>query len=606
MLALLIIAFSSLTFGTGLLGLLRLRIDRFYLHGLLSLSSGLCIWMSLLFVLGHLRLFRSGILLGIAVPAAISALVILSFRRKRLRRIVRGVQGLPWWGRMYAAVVALILFITFIASFAPVVGGIRNDEICLHLSIVREWLSRGGIPVPSGVISYQAGNAHLLFLLAGALGSPAGQRLVSWLCFGMCLVAIFIIARSFTDKKNALLAVLMAAINPLVFRGAWVAFVDMPSSLFALLPVVALLEYRREKRSGWLILCALFLGAGSGIKPTNVLYGAAFCAGSLLFAATRRVSLKELLRAAAIILVLGGLMAAPWPTRTMILTGSPVFPPPLFLYKNGDLKPLSGDPAPFTVKEVKGYYDYVMSRYGEYRRNLLHFIYFPWDVTMRPGQFQIGDSIGTLFLCLLPCVFFFLHASGIMRFLLVMAGFAAASLYFLVVPEARYYIGVLMLLCPPLAAAVQALEKKKMPHTAVASIIVINCIFSLMVSLRITGPLMKAALNPAAAERMKREQIPFYEAFEYLRHKGITDVTVSYAPQNLYYLPKQTRYHVDNAHLANMHAMHGAYVLDFDYSQTLDRQSALIRGDYQVPATNLPTYFEMVFQGPDARIYRIR
>jgi 4-amino-4-deoxy-L-arabinose transferase-like glycosyltransferase len=507
---------------------------------------------------------------------------------------------------MYCAVIFLILLFTFIASFAPVTGGIRNDEICLHLSITREWLNRGCIPVLPAAISYQAGNAHLLILLAGAMGSAAGQRLLSWLCFVLCISAIFIISRSFMDKNGALLAALIAAINPLVFRGAWVAFVDIQSSLFVLLPVVALLYYRRERQFGWIVLCSIFLGTGAGIKPTNFIYGAAFCGVSFLFALLQRVSWKQLCVAAACITLVGGALMLPWPVRTMTLTGSPVFPPPLILYKNGDLKPLGGGSAPYSYGEVKGYYNYVMSRYGDYRRSLVNFIKFPWDITMKPQRFQIGDSIGTLFLCILPCVFLFYPFARMIGYLLAMAAFSAAALYFLVVPEARYYIGVLMLLCPVLAATIQGLEKKKTLRFAVRTIIVINCIFSLMVSIRILGPHMKAAVDRTAAERMKRDNIPYYEAFDFLRRNSVMEVTVVSAPQNLYYLPRQTRYHVDPSLISHMYVMHGQYVLDMDHSQNLERDFALIRGDYAIPRSSLPPDAALVFQGPDARVYHLR
>jgi hypothetical protein len=605
MAALLIIVASSFGFGTALIAMLRLRIERLFLHCFFAIAAGMGMWMYLLLTLGYLRLFKPWILIGIAI-AATAAVSILFLRRRELKGLLSPVRGMSWWGFVYAAVIFFMLFMTLAASFAPVTGGIRNDEICLHLSIVRQWLFHGSLAVLPDAISYQAGNAHLLFLLPAALGSPAGQRLMTWMCFVLCLWAVFIISRFFLDKNNALLASLIAAINPLIFRGAGLAFVDMQSSLFALAPVVAIFQYQRRRHYGWLVLCGLFLGAGVGIKPTNYIYAASFCVVSLTVALLRRTSWKELAVSVACIILLGGALSLHWPVRNMILSGSPVFPPPLALYKNGDLKPLRGGPAPFTYLEIKGYYEYVMSRYGDYRQSIVNGARFPWDITMNPGRFQIGDSIGTLFLCLFPFVFFFLPLGRIRWFLLSMALGSAVVLYFLVLPEARYYIGVFMLLCPLLAATARELDKNTITRGAVKAIIIVNCIFSLMVSIRIVGPSVQAAFDRTAAERMKRENIPFYEAFEYLRKNNITDVMVASAPQNLYYLPPRTQFHVDGSLMTHMSTMHGRYVLDIDLSQTLERKLSAASGDYAISLHSLPQNTILVFQGPDARILRLQ
>jgi hypothetical protein len=496
--------------------------------------------------------------------------------------------------------------VTLAVSFAPVTGGIRNDEICLHLSIVREWLSHGGLPVLPNAITYQAGNAHLLFLLPAAMGSAAGERLVAWLCFVLGLWAVYAISRAFLTTNNALLAALFAAINPLVFRGAGVAFVDIPSSLFVLLPVVMLLRYRCDRRPGWLVLCGLALGAGVGIKPTNYVYAAAFCIASAAAALLRRRPWKEIRVAVLCIALSGGALFMHWPVRTMILTGSPVFPPPLTLFKSGDLTPLRGGPAPFSHREIRQYYDYVMSRYGDYHRTLVNLARFPWDITMQSSRFQIGDSIGTLFLSLFPCLLLFLPRRRIEWFLTVAALLSATGLYFLVLPEARYYIGAFLLLCPVLAALVQRLEDNGFTRAAARTLIIVNCLFSLLVCIRISGAAVRAAFDRTAAERMKTRFIPFYEAFEFIRKSAIPEVIVASAPQNLYYLPPKTVYRVLDSLEMRLPSLRSAYVLDFDRSQLLDRVLTVMAGDYAIARRPLPENATIVFQGPDARVIYCR
>jgi len=149
------------------------------------------------------------------------------------------------------------------------------------------------------------------------------------------------------------------------------------------------------------------------------------------------------------------------------------------------------------------------------------------------------------------------------------------------------------------------MDRRKTVRAVLAAVIAVNCVFSLLIVVRIAGPLMKAAVSESAAQRMRQENIPFYEAFEFIRQNQITDILVFYAPQNLYYLPPFTRYHADDALAEKMGTMRDAYVLDIDYSQTLERNLSALRGDYKIPPNSLPSNARLVFQGPDARIYRL-
>jgi hypothetical protein len=104
---------------------------------------------------------------------------------------------------------------------------------------------------------------------------------------------------------------------------------------------------------------------------------------------------------------------------------------------------------------------------------------------------------------------------------------------------------------------------------------------------------------------MKCDNIPYYETFDYLRRNNIAEVIVVSAPQNLYYLPEYTRYHLDTSLISHWHTLHDSYVLDIDRSQTLERDFKLLRGNYAIPPNTLPPD-ALVFQGPDARVYRLQ
>ena len=600
MLALLVITGSSYTFGSLLCRCLRLRFAELGEALLYAIGIGLGAWCYGLFALGHAGLFYRPLLVGCAVAAALPTPVLLFYWLRRRAAKQTAAPGLSALSKVLLASVGVVLALTLVSCFAPVTGGISNDEICLHLSIPKEWLSHHGIARLPFYVSYQAGNAHLLFLLASCFEPQSGPRLLSWLSFVLCLGAVYRLARGFLSRDAAIIAVAVAGINPLVFRAASIAFVDLESALFVLLPLCALSSYAKDKRIGWLAVAGFTMAVGCGIKPTNIVYSLAALGAAALswFAATR--SARHTVAAAVIVCAVAAPFASTWPVRNMLFTGSPVFPPPLALYRSGEnLKPLLGGKAPYTQQEVKIYYDYCRSRYGDYRRGILSFAKFPWDITMRPERFQIGDSIGTLLLSFLPLVFLFLPLPAAVWFLVGFALSAGALLYFAVLPEARYYIAALMALSPVVAYITTFFEKYKTSRLVVRAVIAANVLFSLAVAIRITAAPIRAALSPATRTAYRQSGVPFFEAFEYLREHGIGDVLVSSPSQVLYYLPGT--YSVDTALNRPDPSHDGRAVLDIDYSQTLGRDPAKRRGAYSLARP--PEGARLLFDGPDARVY---
>lgn len=601
MVALIFIITSS--YGAGFLLLRFLRIERpgTLRHAVLALASGMGLWCLLLFAAGSAGLLYGWFFIALGmVPVAWSAALAMKERPFSWTRPDRAklslLEGICLGGT------AIFVIVSFVSCFAPVTGGIRNDEICTHLSVPAEWLRAHGLaPLPLA-ISYMAGNGELLFMLAESASPGSGPRLVSWLAFLLCLAAIYCLGVRCAGRPAGILCACITAMNPLMFRGASYAFVDLLSSLFVIVPILVFFLYRGNQKVGYLVLAGLFMGVGCGIKTTNFPY--AFITFLAAAAVLYREGMASLIKKCLLTAIVAAAAALPWPARNLALTGSPTFPPPPALVKQGLRKPLVADKPPYTMNDVQSLYDYIYSRYGGYRRSTANLALFPWQFTMNPSRFQAGDSIGSLLLSLLPIALVLALKLRKRRelWLMSIALGSAVLIYFLVLPEARYYCAAYMLLAPGFAQVLSGEGTPGLVRRASVAVLLLNLVFGVAVAGRVLGKNVLAALVPSRAEKMIGRERPFAEAFAYLSEKRPAAVVVMYPNQVFYYLHRQ--YSVDGDAIRHRERYRGACLLDIDYSQTLGREPGKLRHDYAV-SPELPV-LEKVFTGPDARVYRFK
>ncbi len=590
----LIVICSSFTIGFLILQALKIRTEGL-MRLILAISSGLCFWCFFLFLAGHLYLFNTGFLTAVSIlPALFLPVIILRIKpRINLPMLIRNA---TLFEKLLAGAIFVILILSFLSSFSPVSGGIRNDEVHNHLSMPKEWLRNAGIvPLPFA-ISYQAGNAHLLFLLASVFSAESGPKLISWFAFVLCTAAVYSISRLYMKRETALLAATLVAVNPLIFRGAPTAFVDELSSLFVIVPVLLVSLYSRKRDISYLLLSSLLLGTGCGTKPTNVLYAFSIIV-LLVLVLLKREKAAQALKTGLFLSTFTVLFASPWIVRTYLYTGSPVFPPPLFWIEKFGIHSFFVNFVPYSIGEVNAFYDYCTSRYGDYTRNLIQAVRFPWDLTMNPENFQIGDSIGTMMLSFLP--FIFLAPGSVPLFIPAAAGLSSFLIYFLVLPEARYYMAAFMLISPLIAKTVEHLAEKPLLKHLVNAVLFINVLFSLLVAARITLPKIRH-LTGEARENYRLAHIPYCETFNYIKNHSIDNVTIFYFHPVFYYLPCD--YQIRSSLDALPDTSDTSYVLDIDFSQILDRDFSVQNRSFMLQST--PENAELAFEGPDARLYR--
>lgn len=601
MIALIVFMVGSYGMGRFVLWKTRVGFPGALENSVYSIGIGLGAWCYALFFLGHAGLLYPWLLMSLALASALPASVWIA--KTALRTPIRFPKiNVRLFDALAVLAALAILAVTLVCCFSPVTGGISNDEIATHLSAPKSWLALHKITALADPSSAIAGHVELLFLWVMAFAPEFGPKLFSWISLVLCVALVYCFTKEKMGKRPALFACIFIVINPLIFRESCTAFTDVPAAFFLLAAIGALWRTAESNNKKTLVFSAFFLGVGCGAKPTVYFYVPAifFLCAVVLF--TLRERGVKLVKSLATFGILVFLFAAPWPVRNAILSGSPTFPPPLFLYDLHHGKPFVFSGHPFEKKDADALYDYYRSRIQKHGTGVKNFFLLPWNITMHPESLSIGDSVGTVMLSFLPIVFFFRRRPSWLNAVLIFCFIATGCVYFFIIPEARYFIAVFFALAPVLAWTVENVRRRSRRIASLVKIVVLcNCIFSCAVAVRKFYPECQAAVNPDRRGPYRRENTPFYEAFEFCNKEKPRDLVVFYDNQVFYYLT--TGYRVDAKALETIASYPDAYLLDIDYSQTPGRDPKTQSNAYCI--REVPPFLKLIFTGPDARIYRV-
>lgn len=601
MIAFLVFFLSAFGIGRVILGKTHCVFPNPLENAVGAIGIGLGTWCYVLFFLGHFGLLYPWLLLFLALVSAVPASIWII---KNIRQF-HGQFPKITFSFFDAAALTLaigLLALTLMCCFSPVVGGISNDEIATHLSAPKSWLALHTIAVLPDPSSAIAGHIELLFLWTMAFAPESGPKLFSWTCLLLCMVIIYNFTKDKIGARPALYACIFMAINPLVFRESCTAFTDIPAALFVLLALWSLWRFTCTGKKALIVLSAFFIGVGCGAKPTVYFYLPAFFFLSGIVIFTARHGAGKLIKSLMVLGLLVSVFASPWPVRNTILSGSPTFPPPLFLYELHG-KPFVFSGRPYTKDDAKAMYDYYHSRTVRHGAGIVNFLLLPWNITMSPESLSIGDSIGTVMLSFLPIAFFFRKRPPWINTVLVFCLIAAGCIYFFMFPEARYFIAAFFVLAPVLAWTMEhSLQSYPRIFVLLNVVVLCNCVFSFAIGARKFYPEFKAAVNPEYRTLYCRKNTPFYEAFEFCNKENPGRLVVLYNNQVFYYL--KNGYYVDENILDDIKSYPNACILDIDYSQTMGRDLKKRLNSYCI--REVPSFLTLIFNGPDARIYKVR
>ena len=250
------------------------------------------------------------------------------------------------FGRIAFGLIIFTLLLTLVSALAPPTA---KDALLYHIALPKEFVAQGNNQIVEGnIASFLALGAEMQNVWAMLLGdffnSRVGEAAVGATVFmfvPLLLLMIYGWAREFEIEKNrAILAALIVAAIPTVYHDASSIYADLPLALFITLAIRELGKWWTNLQTKQLVYAALALGAALSIKLTTVFVIAALALIVLLRARQAQNAEESENENAGLIFakgfsafVIAALVASPWYLRTWILTGSPIFPFYMNLWK---------------------------------------------------------------------------------------------------------------------------------------------------------------------------------------------------------------------------------------------------------------------------------
>ncbi|MFA6031194.1 MAG: glycosyltransferase family 39 protein [Elusimicrobiota bacterium] len=357
-------------------------------------------------------LLAAGLGMGL-LPLLAFAAGLWSFRPELLRAATLGAAALallsaPWWWKALpaesappverpgalaqgaAAVTFAALLMGLLASLCP---EIFYDSLVYHLALPKLWLLRGSIgATPHNIYSGLPLAGQTLYGLALALQDEKLASVLHWSFGLLTTAAVLLIGLRRLGAAAGAFAAFAFALCPAALYASWNAGVDLQSSLFCALSMLALLqglERPEGERRGW-ALCAGFLAGSACGTKYNVLPVAGMLV--LVHGWRARANGRGLRDTVFMALAAAGAFA-PWLLKNMFFFGNPLYP---FLAGVLGGRELIADPVAFL--EASGSRDLV--RTFTTTSGLKELLLQPWTTSV--GTWPLGDWPGPVYILLLP------------------------------------------------------------------------------------------------------------------------------------------------------------------------------------------------------------
>ncbi|HSL49046.1 MAG TPA: hypothetical protein VK878_08250 [Candidatus Deferrimicrobiaceae bacterium] len=290
-------------------------------------------WSTIWFFLGLAKLYHAP-----AAAAAVGVGLVLALRAWRRDQPVPQAEGPR--PRAAPVLIALVLGLGLLAAIAPPTA---NDALMYHLALPKAFLGSGGlVEVPYNMASYVPLGVEMEAVWAMLLGRVGGARMgevaagATLAAFGPLLVLVtygWARARRLDRTWSALAALAVASIPSVYFVVAGQG-VDVAVAGYSALALLAAGRWWATLESRWLGLLAAAVGFALSAKLSAAALIVPLTAAVLIRGVTIErdgpspdrpsggaVAMRGLCGLGA-----GILLASPWYARTLIWTGSPLFP----------------------------------------------------------------------------------------------------------------------------------------------------------------------------------------------------------------------------------------------------------------------------------------
>ena len=227
---------------------------------------------------------------------------------------------------LISVMLALHVLLLTVGSLAPPSAG---DATVYHLAAPKAYIEQRRVSFIPHVLWNQPFTAEMIYMLGmllhrDVLASAINNLLAIWM-----LLSTYALSRHFFSRRVALLATLIFYSIPWVTVLAVSVKSDTAYTLFAVLALLALVQWHESSKHRWLVLAGVYLGFCAGSKgPGLVFAGAATMAlGVHLFSARLTVRpWKQHVMAVVTLGITALVVASPWYVRNWIAAGDPIWP----------------------------------------------------------------------------------------------------------------------------------------------------------------------------------------------------------------------------------------------------------------------------------------
>jgi len=367
---------------------------------------GAAAWSAVWFVLGIAGLYRPAV--AVAALAIGIGLAGIAYRRRSPSR--RTPERLGTAGRAALGLAGLVQALALIAALAPPTA---RDTLFYHFAIPKAYVGAGAsVVVPDNMATFYPQGVEMQVVWSMLSGPLCGERAAEaaagatvFAFFPLLLLVVYGWARERNiDATWAAIATAMIAAIPTAYDVAGSGYVDHALAAYSALAVRSFARWWATQDRAFVLPIALALGGALSIKLTAAfllipLSVVVLVRGLVAMRDTRdpgHAAAIRIMATGGAALVLAVLFAAPWPARTWIRTGSPVYP----FYAN-----LWAGTAPGWDAERSSLYQSLLSLYGD--STPLGYLLAPirLAVSAQPDQPARYDGVlGMAFLLALPLV----------------------------------------------------------------------------------------------------------------------------------------------------------------------------------------------------------
>ena len=199
------------------------------------------------------------------------------------------------------------------------------DALVYHLRQVTLYLAERSIfvPVDSAYAGFP-GLWQMLYAFVKALRGDSATQLIHLTTLALTVLTTAALGRRLWHMDLTWpVAGLLTAVPTLLLVAAW-PYVDVALIFYTSLLCYALVAWRQEGATRWLVLAGLMCGIAMEIKYTALWYPLA--AAALILPGARRRGVRATVWHLAVFAGITAVVAAPWYGRNWLLTGNPLYP----------------------------------------------------------------------------------------------------------------------------------------------------------------------------------------------------------------------------------------------------------------------------------------